>query len=96
MLTASEDYQFGPVNGQVREGVWWEGQYTHRFRRDFDMTLCFDQGINPFDDPIGASCADASLFNSHKAIPTPQAMRNSMSARVGHSTNRFSSWKSIP
>lgn len=72
VLTASEDYQMGPVNGQLREGVWWEGQYTHRFRRDFDMTLCNEQDINPFDDPIGASCADASLFNSHKAVLTPQ------------------------
>ena len=72
VLTGSEDYQFGPVTGQLREGVWWEGQYTHRFRYDFDMTQCYQQGINPFDDPIGASCADASLFNSHKAVLTPQ------------------------
>jgi iron complex outermembrane receptor protein len=72
VLSAAENYEIGSVKGQVREGLWWEGSYTHRFRRDFDMTLCNALDINPFDNPPGSACADSSLFKSGKAVLTPQ------------------------
>jgi len=72
--------------GQVREGVWWEGQYTHRFRRDFDMTLCNEQGIKSLRRANRRLLLDSSLFKAKKAVLTRKAMPNS---------NERSGWSQI-
>jgi iron complex outermembrane receptor protein len=70
ILRLSEDFQFGSVTGQAREGVWWEAQYTHRFRYDYDSNLCFQQGVNPFDHGNITGCQDSSLAAKGKAVKT--------------------------
>jgi iron complex outermembrane receptor protein len=49
VLRASQDYDFGWVSGQVRAGIWWEAQATHRYKFYFDASLCDTEGVNPFD-----------------------------------------------
>jgi iron complex outermembrane receptor protein len=39
----AKDFDFGWLTGQLRGGVWWEGQATQRSRFDYDMTLCVAQ-----------------------------------------------------
>ena len=58
ILRFSEDYDFGWVSGQVREGVWWETQATHRFKYYYDMITCANDGIDPFD--VGTAAASAA------------------------------------
>ena len=40
ILRTAEDYQFGPVSGQVRAGVWLESASTPRRRFDYDINKC--------------------------------------------------------
>ena len=49
ILRLSQDYEIGGVSGQIRAGVWWEGQATHRFKYYFDANICAAAGIDPFD-----------------------------------------------
>ena len=57
ILRLSEDYDFGWVDGQVRAGVWWETQATHRFKYYFDAVACEDTGTDVFD--VGDVAANA-------------------------------------
>jgi iron complex outermembrane recepter protein len=58
ILRLAEDYDLGWINGQIREGVWWETQATHRFRYYYDETECAADGIDPFD--VGDAAAYAA------------------------------------
>lgn len=44
MLRASQDYDFGGISGQVRAGIWYEAQATHRYKYYFDATQCAANG----------------------------------------------------
>ncbi|TAL00493.1 MAG: TonB-dependent receptor [Rhodospirillaceae bacterium] len=69
ILRLSEDYQFGSVTGQLRAGVWWEGNRTIRARYDFDLTRCVQLGLYPSNNYYYiagqanslAACQDSSL-----------------------------------
>ena len=54
----SADYDLGWVSGQIRGGVWWETQATHRFKYYFDSISCFQKGVDVFD--VGDVSANAS------------------------------------
>jgi len=82
ILRLSEDYQFGSVTGQLRAGVWWEGNRTIRARYDFDLTRCIALGLYPSNNyyyiagqPNSlAACQDSSLATAaqkNAAIRTP-------------------------
>jgi len=55
----SQDYDFGWLTGQVRAGIWWEGQATQRSRFDYDLTQCFANNCNPWRN--GQAYADSTL-----------------------------------
>lgn len=57
ILRLSEDYDFGWIDGQVRGGVWWETQATHRFKYYFDAVACEATGTDVFD--VGDVAANA-------------------------------------
>ena len=57
ILRLSEDYDFGWLSGQVREGAWIEHADTHRYRFYFDGNLCNSQGINPYEVGGGAAAS---------------------------------------
>ncbi len=53
----SEDYDFGWLSGQVREGVWIETQKTNRYKYFFDGNLCNSEDINVWQVGGGAAAA---------------------------------------
>lgn len=57
ILRLSQDYDFGSVTGQIRAGIWWEAQATHRFKYYFDANLCNADGIDPFNGFEAAATA---------------------------------------
>jgi iron complex outermembrane receptor protein len=64
ILRLSEDYDFGWIDGQVRAGMWWETQATHRFRYYYSQTECAADGIDPFD--IGDAASNAACGTNYK------------------------------
>ncbi|HEX4271683.1 MAG TPA: TonB-dependent receptor [Rhizomicrobium sp.] len=58
VLRASDDFDFGWLTGQVRAGVWWEGQATQRQRFDYDLTMCMANNCDPWHSQ---QYADSSL-----------------------------------
>lgn len=64
ILRVSQDYDFGWIDGQVRAGVWWETQATHRFKYYYDSVSCFNAGIDPFD--VGDVAATAACGVAYK------------------------------
>jgi iron complex outermembrane recepter protein len=71
ILRSSHDFDFGWLTGQLRAGVWWEGQSTERARFDFDMTKCLQLGCNVWHaDP--ALVGDSTLAAKKKAVALPQ------------------------
>lgn len=50
VFRAAADFDFGMVTGQMRAGVWWEGQGTERQRYYFDWTRCLTAGCKPFHE----------------------------------------------
>jgi iron complex outermembrane recepter protein len=64
------DYDFGWLTGQVRAGVWLEAAATERVHNDYDITLCNQQGINPWK-AIATTCEDSSLFPKSAKLLTP-------------------------
>ena len=48
VLRVSQDYAFNGVTGQIRAGLWWEAQATHRFKYYFDANLCATDNVDPF------------------------------------------------
>ena len=67
IFRAAKDFDFGWLTGQLRAGVWWEGQSTQRARSDYDATKCFaSPNCNPWHDQ---TFADSRLYNS-KTAPT--------------------------
>lgn len=94
ILRLSEDYDFGWIHGQIREGVWLETQATHRFKYFYDSITCTNKGIDPFD--VGDAAANAACGVADKpfdlaADGTPLTGVNS-SANAGVA---FSKAKSI-
>ena len=73
ILRASQDFEVSSITGQVRAGLWWEGQITQRFRYDYDVTSCINQGINPWNSSLGpaqtSACWDSSLGAAAKLLP---------------------------
>jgi len=64
ILRLSEDYDFGWISGEVREGVWWETQATHRFKYYFDSITCGETGTDVFD--VGDVAANAVCGVAYK------------------------------
>jgi iron complex outermembrane receptor protein len=64
ILRLSEDYDFGWINGQVREGMWWETQATPRFKYYFDSITCTNDGVDPFN--VGDAAANAACGAAYK------------------------------
>ncbi len=71
ILRLSDDYDFGAVTGQVRAGVWWEGQKTWRSRYDYDRSLCYSLGIDPYSGKDTTPCQDSQLVKGGGAVQTP-------------------------
>jgi iron complex outermembrane receptor protein len=82
ILRLSDDYQLGQVTGQVRAGVWWEGNKTWRGRYDFDRSLCQRLGIDPFATANTQACWDSQLAASggSKLLPNGYAEYDEHSA----------------
>ena len=64
ILRLTEDYDFGWIDGQVRGGVWWETQATHRFKYYFDSVVCGAKGVDVFD--VGDIAANAACGAAYK------------------------------
>ena len=56
VLRVSDDYKFGGVTGQVRAGIWYEAQATHRYKYYFDANQCAADNANVYrqDSPTQA------------------------------------------
>ena len=68
IFRAAKDFDFGWLTGQLRAGVWWEGQASQRARSDYDATKCFaSSNCNPWHDQ---TFADSRLYNSTTAPTT--------------------------
>jgi len=48
VLRVAQDYDFDGVTGQVRAGIWFEGQATHRYKYYFDDNQCAADGAMPY------------------------------------------------
>lgn len=48
VFRATADFDAGWLTGQVRAGVWWEGQATERQRFYYDVTQCAAASCNPW------------------------------------------------
>lgn len=70
IFRVNTDYDFGWLTGQVRAGVWLEANATERVHNDYDITLCYQQGINPWK-AIGTTCEDSSLYPKKAKLLTP-------------------------
>jgi iron complex outermembrane receptor protein len=59
VLRVSDDYDVGGVTGQVRAGIWYESQATHRYKYYFDATQCAADDANVYrqDTPSQAYTA---------------------------------------
>ena len=59
VLKVSDDYDVGGVTGQVRAGIWYEAQATHRYKYYFDANQCAADNANVYrqDTPSQASAA---------------------------------------
>jgi iron complex outermembrane receptor protein len=57
VLKVSDDYDVGGVTGQVRAGVWYEAQATHRYKYYFDANQCAADNANVYrqDSPSQAA-----------------------------------------
>ncbi len=84
ILRLSDDYDFGWINGQVRVGLWWETQATHRFKYFFDSVTCGAEGVNVFD--VGDVVANAACGDADK--PFNGALRQSICSRPVSRTTR--------
>jgi iron complex outermembrane receptor protein len=67
IFRASDDFDFGWLTGQVRAGIWWEGQASQRSRFDYDLTQCMANNCDPWHDQ---AYADSSL-----AVPNQTAAK---------------------
>jgi iron complex outermembrane receptor protein len=59
ILRISQDYDFGWISGEIRAGLWWETQQTHRFKYYYDAIACGDDNIDPItagDEVAAAAC----------------------------------------
>jgi iron complex outermembrane receptor protein len=63
ILRLSEDYDFGWVSGQVREGAWLETQRTNRYKYFFDGNLCNSKGINVWQVGGGAAASACGVVS---------------------------------
>ena len=71
IMRASQDFDAGFLTGQLRAGIWWEGQITQRLRYDYDSTLCYNMGIDPWNQSVDSSaCYDSSLAAVKTAVRT--------------------------
>jgi iron complex outermembrane receptor protein len=59
VFKVSDDYDVGGVTGQVRAGIWYEAQATHRYKYYFDANQCAADNANVYrqDTPSQASAA---------------------------------------
>ena len=68
VLRLSQDYDFGAVSGQVRAGIWFEGQATHRYKYYFDDQLCVANNALPY---VGANVVQAAAVCGAKKGSSP-------------------------
>jgi iron complex outermembrane receptor protein len=56
VLKVSDDYDVGGITGQVRAGIWYEAQATHRYKYYFDAVACAANDANVYrqDSPTQA------------------------------------------
>jgi iron complex outermembrane receptor protein len=92
ILRFSEDYDFGWLSGQVREGAWFETQNTHRYRFYFDANLCNSEGINPYEAGGGAAAAACGI-NPNVTTPSGAQVKSVFEPGLGYtSVDESSSW----
>ncbi|MBN9587627.1 MAG: hypothetical protein BGN85_09595 [Alphaproteobacteria bacterium 64-11] len=71
ILRLNHDFDFGWLTGQVRLGVWWEGQATERSRFDLDITKCSQLNCDIWH-PNPAQVGDSTVAAKKKAVALPQ------------------------
>jgi len=70
VLRASEDYDFDGITGQVRAGIWYEGQSTHRYKYYFDANQCNADGANPYiQDSVTAAAQVCGVKKGSDLVP---------------------------
>ena len=68
IFRAAKDFDFGPISGQLRAGMWWEVSASQRARSDYDATQCFSASVpcNPWHNQ---AFADSSNLAATKSAP---------------------------
>ncbi len=62
ILRLSQDYQFGPVAGQVRTGVWLESSSTRRYKYMFDLQALAANNTDPWRDGLEVAANLAGII----------------------------------
>ena len=57
IFRVAQDYQVGPVTGEVRTGIWLESSSTHRYKYMFDLDSLAAGNIDPWRDGLTTAAA---------------------------------------
>jgi iron complex outermembrane receptor protein len=82
ILRTAKDFDFGWLTGQLRAGIWWEGQGTERARFDYDLTQCLATHCNTFKADFNV-VGDATLAKAK--TPTALLIPSGYAEYVEHS-----------
>ena len=70
VLRVAQDYDFGSVSGQVRAGIWFEGQATHRYKYYFDDQACASNSADPYiQDSVTKAAAVCGAKKGSAFVP---------------------------
>jgi iron complex outermembrane recepter protein len=70
VLRVSDDYDLDGITGQVRAGIWYEGQATHRYKYYFDANQCNADGANPYiQDSVTQAAAVCGVKKGSDLVP---------------------------
>lgn len=88
VLRTGVDYDLGWVKGEVRAGIWWEQQSTHRFKYYFDANLCNAGDINPFNGAGGELASEIAAAAECGVVKGPR------NGPLGYAKDdEYSSWR---
>ena len=58
----TQEYDVGPVTGEVRTGVWLESSSTRRYKYMFDMQALAAQNVDPWRDGLATAAAVGGII----------------------------------
>lgn len=91
ILRVTQDYDFGWISGEIRAGIWWEAQATHRFKYYYDGDQCAALGIDPYD--VGDTAANAECGVSYRYSSNITKTKSAPNGDLGYAADdEHSDW----